>query len=98
MFEINRNIKIEKQYLGIPTYLIDGDPKSGNRRIAVTIPVLDESGTRISAVYKEYSGDDFADVWSSFDTDESIMSRVLSDMDIDADISSIDGDITNETR
>ncbi len=97
MFEINRKIEVDKQYLGTPTYLIDGDPYHGNRRLLVTIPVVDEAGNRLSVICKEYGGADFAEVWASFDTDAAMLSRVLADVGVDANISSIDGDITNET-
>lgn len=96
MFELIEKIKPSKQFLQEPEVLIDGESELGTRRLLVRIPVLNESKERIKIITKEYTGEEFNEVYALFISDKALLERVLLDMELDVDISNLSDDLINK--
>lgn len=86
-----------KQYLGEPNISIFGSSANGTRTMIIDIPVTDENGYQIKTITKEYRKEEFNQVYQTYyDTDKNLLSKVLTDTGINADISTLSNDLLNE--
>lgn len=95
MFELKENIEPSKQYIQEPEIIISGNSISGTRSMVINIPVVDETGRRLNVLSREYIGGKFNEVYSIYISDKALITKVLNDLNIEADISGLSDDLTN---
>lgn len=95
MIELTEKIVVGKQFLQDPQILIDGSSFDKTRRMTISIPVVNEEGQRVKVLTKEYSGAEFNEVYGLYTSDKSLLEKVLTDIEVEADISNLSDDLTN---
>lgn len=96
MITINQpKIIATNQNIGEPEIHITGISTDGTRQMLVSFPVTDQDGVRIDTIVKTYDGQDYNDVYSIFNSDKTLISRVFTDENITADTTKLPDNLVN---
>jgi hypothetical protein len=92
-------VKFDEQaislFLGVPQIRVGGGNGDEQRYLEVVIPILREDGVMADSLHKVYFGDEFNEAYAAFTTDKALIERVLSDLGMELDLSSVEDDILN---
>jgi hypothetical protein len=95
MIELTTPIVTVTQTLLEPQIQIIGSSATSDRRMIVSIAVVDENGKQISSLAKEYSGAEFNDAYDLYVSDKALIEKVLTDLQIDIDLTELPDNLIN---
>ncbi len=77
------------------TLQVEGSAQKSQRRMTVTVPIVNGDGTEISRAVVALTGDAFGAFWSGFHSDKQIAELVLNSRSIIAPIDDVPDSIVN---